>query len=120
FGGAAIAERRAGLAARLAEVEGRLAARPDEEARARARRGHLEAKRDMVDSLAARLVARGGEAERLADKLRRRRQEQSEAARAAGRKLDGLREERAAAEHTLHELPQAASRLETKRTEDRL
>jgi chromosome segregation protein len=117
---AAIDERRSGLAARLSEVEGRLAARPDEEARARARRGQLEEKRDMVDTLAARLVDRGAEAESLADRLRRRRQEQSEAARAAGRKLDGLREERAAAEQKLAELRERVSRLEIEEAEIRL
>jgi chromosome segregation protein len=97
-----------------------LAARPDEEARARARRGQLEEKRDMVDALAARLVDRGAEAESLADRLRRRRQEQSEAARAAGRKLDGLREERTAAEQKLAELRERVSRLEIEEAEIRL
>lgn len=117
---AAIDERRSGIAARLAEVEGRLAARPDEEARARARRAQLEEKRDAVDALAARLVDRGGEAERLAVRLRRRRQEQSEAARAAGHKLDGLRAERAAAEQQLAELRERVSRLEIEEAEIRL
>ncbi len=117
---AAIDERRAGLATRLTEVEGRLAARPDEEARARARRGRLEEKRDTVDSLAARLVDRGAEAESLADRLRRRRREQSEAARAAGRKLDGLREERADAEQKLAELRERVGRLEIEEAEIRL
>ncbi|MDQ1480106.1 MAG: chromosome segregation protein, partial [Actinomycetota bacterium] len=117
---AAIDERRSGLATRLAEVEGRLAARPDEEARARARRGQLEEKRDAVDALAARLVDRGAEAEGLAERLRRRRQEQSEAARAAGRKLDGLREERAAAEQKLAELRERVGRLEIEEAEIRL
>ena len=117
---AAIDERRSGLAARLAEVEGRLAARPDEEARARARRSQLEEKRDSVDALAARLVDRGAEAERLAERLRRRRQEQSEAARAAGRKLDGLRAERATAEQQLAELRERVGRLEIEEAEIRL
>ena len=117
---AAIDERRSGLAARLAEVEARLAARPDEEARARARRAQLEHKRDAVDALAARLVERAARREQLADRLRRRRQEQSEAARAAGRKLDGLRAERAEAEQQLAELRERVGRLEIEEAEIRL
>ncbi len=117
---AAVDERRSGLTARLTEFEARLAARPDEEARARARRAQLEHKRDTIDALAGRLGERAAEAERLADRLRRRRQEQSEAARAAGAKLDGLRAERATAEQALAESRERLSRLEIEEAEIRL
>jgi chromosome segregation protein len=118
--GAAVEERRNLLRARLAEVEARLAARPDEEAQARARRAVLEARRTAIESLAARLDARRGDVESLAERLRARRREQSEAARAAGRRLDGLRAERAAAETQLGELRERASRLEVEEAEIRL
>ncbi|MGO9873383.1 MAG: chromosome segregation protein SMC [Acidimicrobiia bacterium] len=118
--GAAVAERRSGLTTRLAEFEARLAARPDEEARARARRSQLEHKRDAIDALAARLSERATEAERLADRLRRRRREQSEAARAAGAKLDGLRTDRSAAEQLLAEVRERVGRLEIEEAELRL
>jgi len=117
---AAVAERRSGLTTRLAEFEARLAARPDEEARARARRSQLEHKRDAIDALAARLAERATEAERLADRLRRRRREQSEAARAAGAKLDGLRTDRSAAEQLLAEVRERVGRLEIEEAELRL
>ena len=45
-------------AQRLDRVEGRLAARPDEEAEARARRAELERRRRVVDEIADRLAAR--------------------------------------------------------------
>ena len=118
---AAVDERRSGLATRLTEFEARLAARPDEEARARARRAQLEHKRDTIDALAGRLGERAAEAERLADRLRRRRQEQSEAARAAGAKLDGLRAERATAEQAARrDCASGSSRLEIEEAEIRL
>jgi chromosome segregation protein len=117
---AAIEERRTGLGTRLTELEARLAARPDEEARARARRAQLEHKRDVIDTIAARLRERAEAAEALADRLRRRRREQSEAARAAGVKLDGLRAERSAAEQQLVELRERVGRLEIEEAEIRL
>jgi chromosome segregation protein len=117
---AAVDERRSGLTTRLAELEARLAARPDEEARARARRAQLEHKRDAVDTIASRLAVRATDAEQLADRLRRRRQEQSEAARAAGAKLDGLRAERAAAEQQIAETRERVGRLEIEEAELRL
>src|SRR5439155_487028 len=102
------------------ERDPRLAARPDEEARARARRAQLEHKRDTIDTIAIRLTERAGAAEELADRLRRRRREQSEAARAAGVKLDGLRAERGTAEQQLVELRERAGRLEIEEAEIRL
>jgi chromosome segregation protein len=117
---AAVEERKRVLATRLTEVEERLAARPDEEARARARRTQLEVRRTVIDELSGRLDARTGDIEALAERLRTRRREQSEAAREAGRRLDGLRNERAGAERQLAELREGASRLEVEEAELRL
>jgi chromosome segregation protein len=118
--GAAVEERRTVLTARLAEVDARLAVRPDEEARARARRGALERRREAIAEIATRLGSRTGEIEALAERLRTRRRQQSEAAREAGRRLDGLRAERAAAEKQLTDLRERASKLEVEEAEIRL
>jgi chromosome segregation protein len=118
--GAAVEERRTILGRRLTAVEARLAARPDEEAQARARRAQVEHRRQLAVELGERLAERSRTIDALADRLRRRRQEQSEAARAAGRRLDGLRRERAEAEKQLAELRERANRLEIEETEIRL
>jgi chromosome segregation protein len=118
--GAAVEERRAVLTARLSEVEARLAARPDEEARARARRLALEDRRRAVSDLADRLASRTGAIESLAERLRTRRRQQSEAAREAGRKLDGLRAQRSEAEKNLAELRDRSGKLEIEEAEIRL
>ena len=118
--GAAVEERRTVLTARLAEVDARLAVRPDEEARARARRGALERRREAIAEIATRLGSRTGEIEALAERLRTRRRQQSEAAREAGRRLDGLRAERAGAERKLTDLRERAGKLEVEEAEIRL
>jgi chromosome segregation protein len=118
--GAAVEERRNVLAQRLTEVDARLAARPDEEAKARARRSHLERRRYAATEIADRLAARSGAIEQLAERLRKRRQEQSDAAREAGRRLDGLRSERTTAEKQLGELRERVNRLEIEEAEVRL
>jgi chromosome segregation protein len=118
--GAAVEERRAVLTTRLTEVEARLAARPDEEARARARRLGLEQRRRAVSDLADRLASRTGAIEALAERLRTRRRQQSEAAREAGRKLDGLRAQRSEAERQLTELRDRSGKLEIEEAEIRL
>ena len=118
--GAAVEERRTVLGQRLAAVEARLAARPDEEAKARARRTELERRRQAATAIAERLVAQSAAIEQLADRLRQRRQEQSDAAREAGRRLDGLRRERAEAEKQLAELRERVGRLEIEEAEIRM
>jgi chromosome segregation protein len=118
--GAAVEERRAVLRSRLAEVESRLAARPDEEAKARARHAQLDVRRGALDELATRLAGRSADVEHLAERLRRRRREQSEAAREAGRRLDGLRAERAAAEQQLQARRDEVAKLEVEEAEIRL
>jgi chromosome segregation protein len=118
--GAAVDERRSVLTARLEEIDTRLAARPDEEARARARRVELEQRRSAVDALGARLAARTSEIEALAERLRTRRREQSEAAREAGRRLDGLRGRRSEAETQLADVRDRVSKLEIEEAEIRL
>jgi chromosome segregation protein len=117
---AAIEERRALLAQRLRDVEARLAARPDEEAAARARRASVVRRQEAAAHIAQRLASRNAEIERLAERLRKRRQEQSEAARAAGQRLDGLRSERSAAEKQLSETRERINRLEIEEAEIRL
>jgi chromosome segregation protein len=118
--GAAIDERRTFLGRRLADVEARLAARPDEEAAARRRRASLEGRQAVVAELETRLRSRAGEVDALAERLRQRRREQSEAAREAGRTLDALRKERSTAERSLTEVREHISRLEIEEAELRL
>ncbi len=118
--GAAVEERRALLQARLEEVETRLATRPDEEAKARARHAALDSRRSAIEELAVRLETRAIDVEALAERLRVRRREQSEAAREAGRRLDGLRAERAAAEQQLSEAREKVAKLEVEEAEIRL
>jgi chromosome segregation protein len=118
--GAAVEERRTLLQARLEQVEGRLASRPDEEAKARARRAALDTRRSAIDEIARRLEGRATEVEALAERLRTRRREQSEAAREAGRRLDGLRGQRSTAEQELTEARERASKLEVEEAEIRL
>jgi chromosome segregation protein len=108
------------LATRLAAVEARLAVRPEEEAEARRRRAAVEDRRDAIAAIARRLHGRTEEVEQLAERLRARRRAQSEAARAAGQRLDGLRAERAEAEQRLLEQRERVSRLEIEQTEIRL
>jgi chromosome segregation protein len=118
--GAAVEERRTVLNARLAEVEARLAVRPHEEARARSRRVAMERRRDAIAQLAVRLASRAGEIEALAERLRTRRRQQSEAAREAGCRLDGLRARRSEAEKQLTDLRERAGKLEVEEAEIRL
>ncbi len=108
------------LQQRLAEVEARLAARPDEEAAARARRSELERKQHAIAEIAGRLQERARTIEDLAERLRRRRQEQSDAARAAGKRLDGLRSARRESERALTEVRERIGRLEVEEAEVRL
>jgi len=118
--GAAVEERRTVLNVRLTVVEARLAVRPDEEARARARRAAMERRRAAIAEIAERLGSRTGQIEALAERLRTRRREQSEAARAAGRRLDGLRARRSEAERQSTELRDRAAKLEVEEAEIRL
>jgi chromosome segregation protein len=118
--GAGLDERRSIVAKRLADVEARLAARPDEEAAARRRRAALEHKRAAIAAIDAAVVTKAADIDDVAQRLRRKRQEQSEAARAAGRRLDTLRAQRADAERTLAEVRERANRAEVDETEVRL
>jgi chromosome segregation protein len=118
--GAALDARRSVLAGRLATIDARLAARPDEEAQARQRQAVITRRREAIDAIAARLASRTDEIEQLTERLRARRRAQSEAAREAGRRLDGLRADRAAAEQQLVEVREQMSRLEIEQTEIRL
>lgn len=115
--GAGIDQRRAVLAKRLADVDRRLAARPDEEAAAQARRHALTERLAAVGTLGTRLGELLGRADELAARLHERRRRQSEAARAAGLELDSLRTERSQTEHQLAEVRERLSRLEVEQAE---
>jgi chromosome segregation protein len=117
---AALGARRSVLTSRLAAVESRLAARPDEEAEARRRRAAVEVRRDALDRIGHALSSRTEQIEALVERLRARRRAQSEAAREAGRRLDGLRSQRSAAEQQLVEHREHVGRLEIEQTEIRM
>ncbi len=115
--GAGIDERRNVLTRRLDEIERRLAARPDEEAAAQARRLVLTERLASVGTLGVRLGEQLIAADALAERLHERRRRQSEAARAAGLTLDALRVERVDAERHLTEMRERVSRLEVEDAE---
>ena len=117
---AGVDERRTLFTRRLTEIEQRLAARPDEEAAAKRRRGELQDRAAAVQVLGERLRERLLTGDALADRLRLRRERESEAARAAVRKLDALRIERSDAERQLTELREQLNRLELEEAETRM
>jgi chromosome segregation protein len=115
--GAEIEERRAGLSRRLAEIEQRLAARPDEEAAAHRRRVALDARAAAARDIEERLAARLGDIERLAERFHARRRARTQAARDAGRRLEGLRRERAELERQLAQARERHGRAEVEEAE---
>ena len=117
---AALGARRSVLTTRLAAVESRLAARPDEEAEARRAPRRRRGASRPLDRIGHALTSRTEQIEALVERLRARRRAQSEAAREAGRRLDGLRADRAAAEQQLVEHREHAGRLEIEQTEIRM
>src|SRR5262249_59379925 len=113
-------ERRPAPPAGRREREAGRAPGPEGEPGPRARRIALEDRRRAIADIADRLASRTGEIEALAERLRTRRRLQSEAAREAGRKLDGLRAQRSQAEKELTELRDRAGKLEIEEAEIRL
>jgi chromosome segregation protein len=105
-------ERRAYLLARHEEVEARLARHGEERVEAEARRRALDARLVATTRLAE--VARRHQvaAEEALEGLRELRRQASEAARAAGQRLDGLRRQRTDAERRLEELRERGRRAE--------
>lgn len=114
---ASIEQRRNGLTRRLEEIERRLALRPDEEAAANRRRANLTSKKSRIEIIGVSLGERMETANELTDRLRDERRRQSEAARAAGGRLEGLRAERADTERRFTELRERHNRVEIEETE---
>jgi len=114
-------ERRAVLAARLGEVEARLAGRdPGEQASAEAARLELLERDAALARTARRLAEHRARVERLHDRLRERRRREAEAARASAETLDALRRERRELEQGLTEVREHHSRVEIQDAESRM
>jgi len=114
---AGLTDRRQFLQTRLAEVEARLEGSNQARREAEVRRVELDAKQGAVDRLAALVEDRLGTIEAELEGLRERRRRQSEAQRAAAARLDGLRQERQAAERKLEEVRERARRAELEEAE---
>jgi chromosome segregation protein len=118
---ATLAERRAALTGRLAEVEDRLAIHDPETQRvAEQQRLQLLAREEQLSTLAARLAAHHAQAETLHGRLRARRQREAEAARASASSLDALRVERVDLEQALTETRERSTRSEIAEAEARM
>jgi chromosome segregation protein len=118
---ATVEERRSVLQTRLAEVEARLAGR-DEHAQETARR-HREAilTRDAsYHALAQQLESFLGSVATLTDRLRARRQQRVDRARASAEQLEVFRKSRAGMERDLAGIRERASRVEIDDAETRL
>ena len=116
---AGIDERRAVLQRRLAEVEDRLARNPEQQAAAEARRAELLARAGDFGTIQERLRTHLEAVDVVHERLRARRRAQSERARSATEKLDGLRGVRAELERELTEVRELSSRNEIDEAESR-
>ena len=118
---AALEERRSVLAARLADVEGRLAARDPEAQRvAERQRLALLARDGLFSSLASRLAEHRVRVDALHERLRARRRREAEVARASAETLDALRVQRATLERSLAETRERSTRADIAETESRV
>jgi chromosome segregation protein len=117
----ALEQRRVMLLERLAAIEARLSSLDsDAQARAERARAALVAQARDYATIADRFtdyLTRVGE---LHARLRERRREQSEAARASAEQLDALRKERGALERNLSEVQELSRRAEVDDAETRL
>jgi chromosome segregation protein len=113
-------ERRALLERRQVEIEERLARHEGDREGAEARRLDVERRERATAGLAAIVEARLAEVEAVVIDLRERRRRQSEATRAVVAQLDGLRQERAAAEQELGEIRERQQRAELDEAETKL
>jgi chromosome segregation protein len=98
---AGVAERRRVLSERHAEVERRLAGHAEERASAAARRERLEAEGTALRRLEELVVAEQEGLDRVFDALRHDYQDQVDAVRAGGEKLEQLRQDRHTTEQRL-------------------
>jgi chromosome segregation protein len=112
--------RRAELARRLTDVDDRLARHAVERADAEQRRVRLEELAMHTGRLATFVLARLAVVESELARVRERRRQQSEAARAASEKLEALRRQRADATRTLEETRERARRAELEEAEARM
>ena len=118
---AAVEERRAVLAARLGEVEVRLAARdPETQARAEDQRVTLLSRDEALATLARRLAELRSGVDTLSDRLRDRRRRETDAARVSADQLDRLRTERRGLETELRAARERLSRIDVEQAEARL
>jgi chromosome segregation protein len=117
---ASVEVRKAELSRRLAEIEERLARHAAEREQAKSERERLERLLVHTDRLSAFVADRLATLEGELAGLRRRRQQQSEAARAAAARLDAVRTERTAAERRLEEVRERARRAELDEAEARM
>ncbi len=98
---AGVAERRRVLAERLAEVERRLAGHAEERATAASRRERLEAEGRALTRLEAVVAAEHARLDGVFESLRHDYQDQVDAVRAGGERLEQLRQDRHTAEQRL-------------------
>jgi chromosome segregation protein len=118
---AALEERRAILSARLAEVETRLSDRdPEAHAAAEQHRHELLERDAALATLARRLSDHRAGLDRLHDRVRERRRQQTESARSSAEQLSALRTERAELERGLAEVRERQSRVQIDDTEARV
>jgi chromosome segregation protein len=118
---AAAEERRAVLAARLGDVEVRLAERdPEAQARAEEQRRGLLGRDEALATLARRLAEHRAGVDALSDRLRDRRRRETEAARLSADQLDRLRTERRGLETELRAARERLSRIDVEQAESRL
>jgi chromosome segregation protein len=113
-------ERRMLLERRQAEIEERLARHEGDREGAEARRLEVERRERATVGLATIVDQRLHEVEAVVIDLRERRRRQSEATRAVVAQLDGLRQERAAAEQQLGEIRERQQRSELDEAETKL
>jgi chromosome segregation protein len=117
---AGVEVRKAELSRRLAELDERLARHADERAKAQSERLRLDTLVVRTERLAAFVADRLATLEGELAGLRRRRQQQSDAARAAAQHLDAVRAERVAAEKRLEEVRERGRRAELDEAEARM
>jgi len=117
---AGVEVRKAELTRRLAELDERLARHANEREQAQTERVRLDTMVAHTERLAAFVADRLATLEGELAGLRRRRQQQSDAARAAAERLEAVRAERVAAERRLEEVRERARRAELDEAEARM
>jgi len=118
---AALEERRSSVTRRLGGVEGRLAGRdPEAQEAAQRRRAALADRQVAYGELDVRLRSHLQQVDELHRRLRERRRQQSESAKASGERLDALRGERGQLEQQLSETRELLGRSDVDEAETRM